>query len=386
MKKVIRSGTIAMMAAVLALAGCGEGKTAVNSANGHVPEVEVVDVHLQNLSWDQTYPGRVEGIRRAEVRPRVGGIIVKRSYVEGSVVTEGTELFKIDPVPYELAVDRAQADYDHAIALEKQAGRDLARINKLFETASVSEKQHDDAISTYDLAKASTLGAKAALRQAQVNLGYTSVTAPVSGVTGMEEFTEGSLVSSADKLTVVTQLDPIYVQFSLPEGDPAYQQLFANGSRHKEGSTAMTLFTRNGSAYSRSGQVNFSETGLDPQTGSVRMRVEFQNPEGVLLPGQFARLAFKDLKLQPCAVIPEAAVLMTQMAAIVYVVDEKSQVAARPVILGPVLKEGQLVTAGLKDGDRVIFTSLIRLRPGMPVVAKSQADKVEAPKAPAASK
>jgi len=377
-----------MMAAVLALAGCGKGEDAsAEHANGQqIPEVEVVEVRLQNLSWDQTYPGRVEGIRRAEVRPRVGGIIVKRSYVEGSVVNEGTELFKIDPVPYEIAVDQAQAEFDRATAQEKQAELDLVRINKLFGTASVSEKQHDDAISAYDLAKASALSAKASLRQAQVNLGYTSVIAPVSGVTGMEEYTEGSLVSSADKLTVVTQLNPIYVLFSLPEGDPAYQQLFAKGLRHKEGSTAMTLFTRNGSAYSRSGQVNFAETGMDPQTGSVRMRVEFDNPDGQLLPGQFARLAFKDLKLDPCAVIPEAAVLMTQMGALVYVVDEKSQVAARPIGLGPVLKEGQLVISGLKDGDRVIFTSLIRLRPGMPVVAKSKAATAEAPVAPAAAK
>lgn len=376
---------MAMVAAILVIAGCSKAeKAAANHGNGQVPEVEVVDIHLQNLPWVQTYPGRVEGVRRAEVRPRVGGIIVKRSYVEGSVVKEGDELFKIDPIPFEIQVDLATAEYNRAQAQEKQASQDLVRVSKLFETASVSEKQHDDAVAAYDLAKAASMAAKASLRQAKVNLGYTSVTAPVSGVTGMEEYTEGSLVSSADKLTVVTQLNPIYVQFSLPEGDPAYQQLFAKGFRQKEGSTAITLFTRNGAAYSHSGQVNFSETGVDPQTGSVRMRAAFPNPDGVLLPGQFARVAFKDLKLKPCAVIPEAAVLMTQMGALVYVVDEKGQVAARPVELGPVLKEGQLVTAGLNDGDRVIFTSLIRLRPGMPVVAKSGADKAPAEAAPAA--
>jgi membrane fusion protein (multidrug efflux system) len=186
----------------------------------------------------------------------------------------------------------------------------------------------------------------------------------------MEVLTEGSLVSSADKLTTVTQLDPIYVQFSLPEGDPAYQQLFARGSRQKEGSTALTLFTRNGSEYGRPGQVNFSETGVDPQTGSVRMRAQFENADSVLLPGQFARIAFKDLNLAPCAVIPEAAVLMTARAPIVYVVNGENKVEPRPVMLGPVVDGGQMIVAGLAEGDRVIITSLIRIRPGMTVVPR----------------
>jgi membrane fusion protein (multidrug efflux system) len=376
-----------MIATVLVLAGCGEGKkAAAKSASGQIPEVEVVDVHLQNLAWSQTYPARVEGIRRAEVRPRVGGIIVKRAYEEGAIVKEGDVLFKIDPAPFQIAVEKAEADYAHAVAQKNQSARDLKRVNKLFETASVSEKQHDDAQSAYDLAAASELSAKATLDQAKLNLGYTDVTAPVGGVTEMEQFTEGSLVSSADKLTVVTQLDPVYVFFSLPEGDPAYLQLFAKGSRQKEGSTAMILFTRDGTAYGHFGQVNFSQTGVDPQTGAVRMRAEFANPDARLLPGQFARVAFKDLHLAPAAVIPADAVLMTAQAPIVYVVDEKSTVAPRPVALGPVIKDGQLVTAGLREGDRVIITSLIRMRPGMPVVAKSSADKAGAQQAPAASK
>ena len=376
-----------MIAAVLVLAGCGEGKkAAANLTGGQVPEVEVVDIHLQSLAWTQTYPARVEGVRRAEVRPRVGGIIVKRAYEEGAVVKEGDVLFKIDPVPYQLAVEKAEADYARSVAQKDQAARDLKRVNKLYETASVSEKQHDDAQSAYDLAKASELSSKAALDQAKLNLEYTDVTAPIGGVTEMEQYTEGSLVSSADKLTVVTQTDPVYVLFSLPEGDPAYQQLFAKGIRQKEGSTAITLFTRSGEAYGHSGQVNFSQTGVDPKTGTVSMRAEFRNPEGILLSGQFARVAFKDLHLAPAAVIPADAVLMTAQAPIVYVVDDKGTVAPRPVALGPVVQNGQLVTGGLREGDRVIITSLIRLRPGVPVVAKSGADKPGATQAPAASK
>ena len=195
----------------------------------------------------------------------------------------------------------------------------------------------------------------------------------------MEVLTEGSLVSSADKLTVVTQQDPVYVLFSLPEGDPAYQQLFAKGSRQKEGSTAMTLFMRNGTAYGSSGQVNFSESGVDPLTGATSMRAEFANPDGQLMTGQFARIAFKDLKLNTCVVIPAEAVLMTGFGSIVYVVDDKSTVQPRPVALGPVVDDGQLVMGGLNEGDRVIITSLIRIRPGMPVAPKEHGESAGAP-------
>jgi membrane fusion protein (multidrug efflux system) len=371
MKQAILHKILPIMAGALFLSACGkEAAQSAQSAPSRAMEVEVIPVKLESLAWKETYPARVEGMRRAEVRPRVSGIIVKRLYEEGSFVEEGAVLFQIDPVPYELAVEKAKAELARAAAQARQTARDRDRVTRLFETGAVSEKQRDDAISAFELAEAGELSAQAALRQAELNLDYTKVTAPVSGVTGMEVLTEGSLVSSADKLTTVTQLDPIYVQFSLPEGDPAYQQLFARGSRQKEGSTALTLFTRNGSEYGRPGQVNFSETGVDPQTGSVRMRAQFENADSVLLPGQFARIAFKDLNLAPCAVIPEAAVLMTARAPIVYVVNGENKVEPRPVMLGPVVDGGQMIVAGLAEGDRVIITSLIRIRPGMTVVPR----------------
>jgi membrane fusion protein, multidrug efflux system len=373
MKQALNRSFLLILAGLAGFAGCKKQDDASAKKDMNVPiPVEVVTVHLDTPAWTQTYPGKVEGIRRAEVRPRVSGILVKRSYKEGSFVKEGDELFKIDPEPYEIAVELAQAQYDRAVALEAQARRDFERIDKLFQSGAVSDKQHDDSISTYELAKAGTKGAGAALKQAKLNLKYTSVTAPVGGVTDMEVLTEGSLVSSADKLTVVTQLDPVYVTFSLPEGDPAFQLLFAKGSRSEEGSTAMTLITKSGKEYGTPGRINFSETGVDPSTGAVGMRAEFPNPDHILLPGQFARIVFRNLKLNPSAIIPADAVLMTAKAPIVYVVNGQNAVEPRPVALGPVLEAGQLVTWGLNDGDRVIVTSLIRIRPGMPVMPKER--------------
>jgi membrane fusion protein (multidrug efflux system) len=372
MKKTLVMGLAAASTGMLLLCGCGKSADKAAARVAPAMEVEVVTIQRITPEWKQTYPARVDGMRHAEVRPRVSGILVKRLYTEGSFVKEGEVLFQIDPVPFEIAVEKAKADLLSAQAQANKAVRDFERVEKLFKTGAMSDKQHDDAISTNELAKAGVLSAQALLRQAELNLDYSSVKAPISGVTDKEEFTEGSLVSSADKLTAITQLDPVYVQFSLPEGDPAYQQLFAKGSRQKEGSTAMTLFTRNGEVYGSSGQVNFSESGVDPATGAVSMRAEFSNTEGKLMPGQFARIAFKGLNLMPCAIIPEDAVLMTAQAPIVYVVDGKNTVQPRPVALGPVVKEGQIIMGGLNDGDRVIITSLIRIRPGVPVVPKTK--------------
>ena len=387
MKKTLVMGLAAASTGMLLLSGCGKGSgnaAMAQAATARAPEVEVVTVNKITPDWTQTYPARVDGMRHAEVRPRVSGILVKRLYREGSYVKEGEVLFQIDPVPFEIAVEKAKADLLSAQAQANKAIRDYDRVEKLFKDGAMSDKQHDDAVSANELAKASVLSAQALLRQAELNLDYSSVKAPISGVTDKEEVTEGSLVSSTDKLTVVTQLDPVYVQFSLPEGDPAYQQLFAKGSRHKEGSTAMTLFTRNGEVYGSSGQVNFSESGVDPTTGAVSMRAEFANPDGQLLPGQFARIAFKGLKLNPCAIIPEDAVLMTAQVPIVYVVDAGNTVQPRPVALGPVVKEGQIILGGLNEGDRVIITSLIRIRPGIPVVPKTKGEEAPASKQAAA--
>lgn len=381
MKKQVIAGIVGLALGTLSVTGCKDANAAeANSSSNaqRAPEVEVVKIALQNLDWTETYPARVEGARVVQVRPRVSGIIVKRSYTEGSTVNEGDVLFQIDPVPFELALEQAKAKMEVAKAQEMQASRDWTRVAALYGSGSLSEKQRDDALSARDLAKANLMGAEAALRQAEVNLGYTKVTAPVSGTTSLEVFNEGSLVSSADILTTVTQQNPVHVLFSLPEGDPAYELLFANGSRHKEGSTALTLFTRSGDRYGRLGQVNFTETAVDPKTASIRVRAVFDNPDGELLSGQFARVAFDGLKLPPCAVIPEASVIVTAQGAIVYTVGNDNTVAPRPVKLGPVLDEGQLVTAGLNDGDRVIITSLIRIKPGQQVVAKEKGQTVEA--------
>jgi membrane fusion protein (multidrug efflux system) len=183
-------------------------------------------------------------------------------------------------------------------------------------------------------------------------------------VTSLEKLPEGSLVNAGDALTTVTQLDPMYVLFSLPEGDPAYNLFMSSqGSRNYD----LSLERRNNGHYQERGKINFTETRIDENTGTVRVRASFPNPQNLLLPGQFVRIGFENLHLPEAAIIPPKAVLATPQGNMVYVLGEGNTVTPRPVVLGPVINGDQLVMAGLQDGDRVISSSLIRIRPGMPV-------------------
>jgi len=374
-------GILLLIAGVVMTSGCKSKKASAELTRAMpIPEVEVVQVSLQAMPWKHSYPARVESPRSVEIRPRVSGILISRSYVEGDHVEAGDELFRIDPIPYELAADRAKADCERALAQERQAQREKDRVMRLFSTEAVSEKQRDDALSAFELAQAGRMAAEASLKQAELNLEYTRVTSPIRGATTLETLNEGSLVSSSNILTTVTQLDPLHIRFSIPEGDPALDILKSNAVQEK---SALVLTLRNGQPYPLKGDLSFIDSGVDPKTGGVRVRADFANPDGVLLPGQFIRVSFENLLLPPMTVIPEQAVLMTAMGAMVYVVDENNTIQPRPVVLGPVLESGQLIKSGLNEGDRVIFTSLIRLRPGMQVKAIEKGAEAHAYSAPA---
>lgn len=374
-------GILLLIAGVVMTSGCKSKKASAELTRAMpIPEVEVVQVSLQAMPWKHSYPARVESPRSVEIRPRVSGILISRSYVEGDHVEAGDELFRIDPIPYELAADRAKADCERALAQERQAQREKDRVMRLFSTEAVSEKQRDDALSAFELAQAGRMAAEASLKQAELNLEYTRVTSPIRGVTTLETLNEGSLVSSSNILTTVTQLDPLHIRFSIPEGDPALDILKSNAVQEN---SALVLTLRNGQPYPLKGDLSFIDSGVDPKTGGVRVRADFANPDGVLLPGQFIRVSFENLLLPPMTVIPEQAVLMTAMGAMVYVVDDNNTIQPRPVVLGPVLESGQLIKSGLNEGDRVIFTSLIRLRPGMQVKAIEKGAEAHAYSAPA---
>jgi len=373
----LRKGTAfiaSLLLASLLLGGCGRekgnhpqtGERAGGSQiqGGPLP-VEVVTVKTEALPWTQTYPGRAEGYQRVEIYPRVGGIIIDRPYTEGTDVHQGDVLFQIDPKPYEVALRQANAQLQKTQANLRSAEREWNRARSLFETNALSERLRDNALSAYELAQADVEIAQANLSARQLDLDYTSVESPIDGVTSSERLPIGSLVNTGDALTTVTRLDPMYVNFSLPEGDPAYQQIV--DKRVNLANITLSLTSRETLGNAIKGHINFKESRVDAQNGTIRLRAEFANSDKVLLPGQFVRVNFENLFLDEVAIIPEAAVLATSRGNMVYVVDKENKVAVRPVALGPVLEAGQLINKGLVAGDRVINSALLRIRPGMPV-------------------
>ena len=370
------------------LAGCshesGDSAHSGGPGAGGPPRVDVVKVAPETIEWNQSYPGRVEGLRRIVIRPRVGGLILNREFEEGNVVEKDEVLFQIDPDPYEVTLRQAEAQAERAQANFRQAEREWTRAKKLFDTDALSERQRDQSQSDYELAKADVAVADAAVAEAQLQLDYTEVKSPETGVTGLEEFPEGSLVNEGERLTEVTQIDPFYVLFSLPEGDPAFATVL--DQRDDSADYELKMRLRSGAVFSEEGKINFVASRIDDQTGTVRVRAEFSNPDHQVLPGQFVRVFFDGLNLKGSYVIPEDAVLTTANGSLVYVVGEGNVVTPRPVQLGPVIKKGQVVQGGLSEGDRVVTSSLIRIRPGQeiqPIEKKMEGDSsaMESPSA-----
>jgi membrane fusion protein (multidrug efflux system) len=321
-----------------------------------------------------------------EVRARVSGILQKRAYTEGASVRAGDVLFQLDAAPYQAALEQAEATLKLEEAKLIRAQQDHDRVLPLFKENAVSQKDRDDAVAALASAKASVAAARAAMKSAQINLGYTRVTAPISGVTSAEARSEGSLVQPGDAglLTKISQLDPIYVKFSLSDNDVLKnQQLAASGKlRQPEGGRyIVSLKLPDGSTYGREGRINFADRVIDPTTGTSAARASFVNPEGTVRAGQFVRVELKGAVRLNALVVPQKAVLTSQQGKMVWVVGKDNTVEARPLQISDSANNGFIVESGLKAGDLVITDNLIKLRPGAKVVPQAAAANVAAPAA-----
>lgn len=356
------------------LAGCSdEPQNDGGGGNGGqgapAPEVRVERAELTSVKVNQDYAGRARGAREVEVRARIQGILEERQYSEGQVVEEGDSLFRIDPDPARAAVRGAEAQRQVAQANLSQADREWNRIASLFQRNAVSERERDSAQSALDLAQANLAVAEAGLIQARLELGYTDVKAPVSGVTSLEDLPEGSLVQQGTLLTTIIQQDPIHVRFALPEDDAAIQRqarLAMSGSDEPSNLPA-TLVMVNGEEYSEGGEVDFTASILDPRTGSVSARAVFPNPDYEIVPGQFVRVRIQLQNLEDVFTVKETSVGQGPDGARVFVVDDSSKVSSRAVELGPVVGGRQVVLSGLEEGDRVVTSGMVSLRDGMDV-------------------
>ena len=366
----------------LALVACGKHADGAGAgAPGRAmppPEVSVVTVTAQNHAIDLEYVGQTAGSRETEVRARVAGILNKRLFEEGATVKAGTPLFQIDPANFQTQSASAEATVAVAQAKVNQAQRDQARLAPLVAEKAISQKEFDDAKSAAESAAASLRQAQAQAAEARLNLGYTTVVAPISGTTGAAAKSDGSLVSATDSLlTTIVQTNPMYVNFSISEADllrinkqVGSGLLAVPGKKSANGSLgfSVTVKLADGSAYPRAGKLNFTGERLNPATGSFDARAEIPNPDGVLRPGQFVRVLLGGASRPNSISVPQRAVIDGPMGKMVFVVTPDNKLAPHPVELDGWTQGEWIVTKGIKTGDRVLVEGFIKAHePGMAV-------------------
>ncbi|MBN9424198.1 MAG: efflux RND transporter periplasmic adaptor subunit, partial [Candidatus Accumulibacter sp.] len=342
-------------------------------AKGAAPQalpVTVIEAQPQRLPVALELMGQTEGAKETEVRARVGGILVKRLYEEGAPVKAGQALFQIDRVPYEIALADAKARAE-------QTAREEARLKGLLAQDAVSRKEYDDAATN-------NATAQAALRQAELNLSWTTVVAPVSGTSGRSVKSEGSLISAGEGglLTSVYQSNPMWVRFGLAESDAAK---LPGGVLKANTVSSVELILPDGTTYARPGRINYLGSTIDTTLGTQQLRAEFDNADGRLLPGQFVRVRLLTGMRDGVYLVPQSAVVQTEQAKLVMTADAENKVAPRPIEAAEWRGTDWVITKGLQPGDKVIVDNLMKLRPGAPVAPHPPAAAPGAPGAPAAA-
>ncbi|HZX19097.1 MAG TPA: efflux RND transporter periplasmic adaptor subunit [Pseudomonas sp.] len=338
------------------------------------PEVVVETVKAEALPLELEYSARTAGFREVQVRAQVSGILQERTYLEGSQVKQGQVMFRIDPRTYQAALSRAKGALAQEQARYRQTERDLKRIRELQKKGFASESELDNAISNFEQSKANIQAAEAEVQSKQIDLDYTTVKAPISGITSKETVSEGSLMvagdPSASLLSNITQLDPIYVNFAAPDSDvESVRSGLQNGSLvlPEDGKMSVQIKLGDGSVYPLEGKVDFTDSLVDRGTGTVSARAVVPNPDQTLLPGQFVRVQVKGLSIPNAMTLPERAIAQGPGGTFVYVVDEGGVARMRQVTTGHTAKGRWVIVSGISAGDRVIVEGLPKVRPDSPV-------------------
>lgn len=376
--RALRHGCIALALAG-ALTGCGDDAASQVQAPPPVPVV-VAEVKLTDVPLTTEMVGETAGFREIDVRSRVNGILLQRTYIEGQPVTAGQALFLIDPEPYKVALEQAKGTLAQEQARLNKAHADRDRIIPLYKRQVVSRQDYDTTIANYEAAVASHQAAKAKVKEADLNLSYTQVTAPISGMASKSSQSEGSLIATGGDsglLTTITQFDPLYVNFSYSEQDRLnFENSVKKGLIEARDATNWRTHIRlaDGSVYPQAGKLNFSDSRVDPQTGTIRARAIFDNQEGKLLPGQFVRMTIELGLRKHAIVVPPRAIVQSQADRMVMVIDADNKVVPRPVKLGQSVDSGVLIDSGLEPGERYIVEGLMKARPGAVVKPVSAAE------------
>ncbi|MEN5239636.1 MULTISPECIES: MexC family multidrug efflux RND transporter periplasmic adaptor subunit [Pseudomonas] len=362
-------GVASWLAVAVALAGCDSAGEPQAAAPAAFP-VELVTVASEPLSLASTLPGRVEPMRVAQVRARVAGIVLHKRFEEGADVKAGDVLFQIDPAPFQAALARANGDLARAQAVQQEAQARVKRYEPLVKIEAVSRQDFDSANATLRSAQAAVRSAQADVQTARLNLGYATVTAPISGRIGRALVTEGALVGQGDATLMarIQQLDPIYVDFTQSAADALrLRQALQDGALAGGDDTALMAQVE-GTDYQRQGTLMFTDVEVDRGTGQVTLRGCFDNADGTLLPGMYVRVRTPQGTDRQAILVPQRAVQRgSDGEARVMVVGTGNLAEARAVRTGVMQGARWQITEGLREGDQVIVGSPAGLAPGMPV-------------------
>ena len=350
----------------LAIASCTPGGAQDGKKASAAPQaVPVTTIEVAPREVPVTYEavGRTEGSRDVQVRARVAGIIERQLYNEGDAVKAGAPLFRIERAPYEIELEQARAALAQERARQELAQQEMDRLKGLAERRAISQKEADQAASTARQSAAAAQMAQARLRQAELNLSYTTVNAPIGGITGRALQSVGTLVqpnNDSALLTTITRGDPMWVRFSLSEAE--YTGLRGSGEKNAE----VTVQLADGKDYPAKGKLNFSGSTVDGSTGTVQMRAELPNPQHRLLPGQYVRVRVL-AGVQQAILVPQTAVLQNETGRFVWLAGGDGKAIPRNIRAGQWLGEDWIVLEGLKPGESVIVDNVARLRPGTPI-------------------
>ena len=395
-----RTLCLGLMIATCWVGGCRANKEAEMPS----PTVNVVQAVQQDYPWLMEYPAQVAGSLDVQIRAQVGGILQARLYNEGEFVPAGTQLFQIDDTEYKVALEKAQGSLSQAQADVKRTLRSYQRMKTLRAENAVSQQDYDNALSAYETAKANVQVAQAGLQDAQINLGYTKVIAPISGIAGKEEQTVGSLIAEGGDsglLTTMVQIDPLYVNFSMPGsqfeklaqgyrdgtiamGDKDNPDMLKSeqyrASSEQQAPIYIEVLLANGQIYPQRGKLIFFDSSEDTQTSSIAIKAQIPNPARAreLIPGQFVRVRLMGAVFKGAILIPSSAVLATANGLTAYVVKEDNTVEVRP-IHASLQNDLYMVASGLKAGERIINGGLAKIRPGEKVTPSVQKFEVSLP-------
>lgn len=353
------------------ISGCNEEKQ--QAAGAMLLPVKFAPVLTKDVPIELTLIGRTNALKEAEVRPQVSGIILKRLFTEGSEVKKGQQLYQIDPATYEANLAAAKADLAKAEASEYSAKLRAQRYQELLKTKAVSQQDFDDAQANYKSASAQILSAKAAVKMAEINLAYTRVYAPISGIIGKSVFTEGALVTQnqATALATIQQIDPIYLDLGESVNDLLLSKSeIAKGQIHlnEDNKIEVSLLFENGQEYPEKGVLGFTGVAVDQSTGMVTIRATVPNPNQVLLPGMFMRAQLPKGIKKDALLIPQNSVTRANRSdKYVFVIDKDNTIQQKFVQIGAEIPNYFVIDSGIDKNDRIVISNLQKIKVGMKV-------------------